>query len=749
MRFSSICVTPSKIASFRAERDRGNANVAQSHYHSVQRRGIRKRTGYQRRSVRYAPAESGDFSPPTFRRVWYRPKNATGTIRYLHMSNEWLFAALGTGLFVVLVYAGIRARRWIHDASDFLLGGREVGTPLNVFGVAAIGFAGSSVALVPGMAVLYGFWPAFLNQLTFSIGGLMVYGFFLAPIIRRCGAQTLPEWLEVRFDRNVRLVVTIGTVVGLAGIMANNVASIAAVVTGFVDIPPVVAISIIFACFLVFSLIGGFWAITVTDFIQLLLALVAVPLILALLFTTFGDFRWVSMQQPDSWFTGSAGTLPILSPRFPSIFTSILLFASFLVWGNNYYWLRSASCRTESAARNSFVLAGALLAIFVYAPLLLIGIYVRAAVPEIMGEADFFVASTAYGVFLRSVPLFFSSVLLLVPLAAGISTATTAHMGAVSVVVRDVYHRRMRPEATPGQLLVPSKVVLLVLGVLVWLLCFYPGGPLILFAFANAWLGPPALLIVLGLTWRRLTAAAAFWSTVTGVAVMGTLTVLQLAGIFSIDRYMHVGVVGFVVSLCVAVAGSFLSQPRNAGSARKISGAVASGRVANAPVGAARSILECIEAGFDTLAEITDLLEMDAADTHAIVEALARDLFIRRLSPRGLGFYAYRLEDAGRAVVHRSEPESGEVPAVPRTEAGRLRRDTALALRQIAGTDGNGRADWGAISSLRRSALVARLARDGLCRETGFWRRNLAITDEGRAILARDESRLRTASFGL
>ncbi|TVR66902.1 MAG: sodium:solute symporter family protein [Spirochaetaceae bacterium] len=641
----------------------------------------------------------------------YNARKRTGGER---MESSLLFIFLGAGFFAILVAAGVRARRWVHDASDYLLAGREVGTLLNVFGVAAIGFAGSSVALVPGMAVLYGFWPALLNQLTFSIGGLMAYGVFFAPVIRRCGAQTLPEWLEVRFDRRVRLVVTLGTVIGLTGIMANNVVSIAAVVSGFMNIPPIVAVSIIFTVFLVFSFLGGFWAITFTDFIQLLLGLIAVPLILYLLVSTFGGVQWVTARTPRGWVTGSMGALPVLSPRFPSVLTSILLFACFLVWGNNYYWLRSASCRTEKAARDSFVWAGVLLALFVYAPLLLIGTYVRAAYPETMNEADFFTATTVYGLFLRSVPLFFASFLLLVPLAAGISTATTAHMGATAVVVRDVYQRHLRPGARSEALLLPSRVILLILGLLVWALSFYPGGPLILFAFANAWLGPPALLIVLGIAWRRFTATAAFWSTVLGILVMGVLTLLQLTGIFMIDRYVHVGLVGFAMSLSAALVLTPLSRPRRAGQSRGM-------ERGEGAAGIATDIAACIAAGYRTLAEICDMLGIDAADAHRMVEHLEEEGGVLREAPRGRGYYTFRIHADTEAAVR----------AAIETARGEERRVLSrIADGYVQSPEGEER-----IPSLRLSTILARLVREGYCLESGFLRRRLRVTAAGEAFL--------------
>jgi len=76
------------------------------------------------------------------------------------------------------VYVGFLTRKWIHDTSDFILAGREVSIALNIFGVAAIGVAGTAISVVPGFAVLYGFWSSYLNQLIFCIGGLSLYGVF-------------------------------------------------------------------------------------------------------------------------------------------------------------------------------------------------------------------------------------------------------------------------------------------------------------------------------------------------------------------------------------------------------------------------------------------------------------------------------------------------------------------------------------------------------------------------------------------
>ena len=642
---------------------------------------------------------------------------------------------LGLIFFAILVYVGSLTRRWIYDASDFILAGRQVSTGLNVFGVASIGFAGTSISLVPGFAVLYGFWPTYINQVIFCLFGLILYGIFFTPFIRRCGAQTLPEWLEMRYNANVRLIVTVGTIFGLTGIMANNVVSIAITITGFIDIPLNLTISVMFLIFLLFSYAGGLWAITFTDFIQLVLGLVAIPLIVTSLFISFGSPGWLITQDPTAWTLGPAGVFPVFSLRFPSYFTSLILFATFLVWGNNYYWLRTASCRTEKAARNSYIWAGILLLLIFYLPLALVGVYARVAFPDLLGTADYLTATSAYGLFLRQVPVFLASFFLLVPLAAGISTATTAHIGATSVILRDIYQRRIKPDANQRQLLGPSRVILLTIGILVWLLCFFPGGPVYLFAFANAWLGPPAMLIVLGITWRRFTSEAAFWTSVISTAAMFILTLTEIFGLFSIDPYMHVGLVGLIVGIITALVSTALTKPAYYGEKSWEKSAATGERVEYSLDESGLEVLNLIWQGYKTMSELADITGSDAADINQVIEKLDRGGFIERQSLRGAGFYTFIL----------AEKAAGFLPEQNSQQARLVEQELTIEKLLVLQSAEKGKEKLaelvrsGKFTSLKMSVLLSSLVRSGYLVEKGMWKRSLMSTDSGKLLLKKNK----------
>lgn len=69
---------------------------------------------------------------------------------------------------IVLVVCGWITKKWVSGSNDYFIAGREVGVLNNIFGVAAIGFAGTIITLGPGLAIQSGFGdPMVLGWLTY------------------------------------------------------------------------------------------------------------------------------------------------------------------------------------------------------------------------------------------------------------------------------------------------------------------------------------------------------------------------------------------------------------------------------------------------------------------------------------------------------------------------------------------------------------------------------------------------------
>ncbi len=639
----------------------------------------------------------------------------------------------------ILLYGGYVTRKWINDSDDYLLAGREVSLIINVFGVAAIGFAGTSIVLCPGFTVLFGLKGGLAFGVAYLIAGLMMYGIIFAKFIRRCGAQTLPEWLEMRFDSRTRTVVTITTVLGLLGILANNVVSMAITVSGFTEWNYLITTSIVYALFLIFTYAGGFWAVTLTDFMQMLIGLIALPTLLFSLMAKFGGLSASIANWPgpsglfDSGITGAS--MPGFALKYPSVLTMFLLFAMFLVWGNNYYWLRVATCRSERVARKSYIYAALLLMFLSYSILYMIGIYAGTNMTEVFAGG---VAPTAaFGVTLRVVPVGVASFALLGALASSISTATTAHMGATSTTVRDIYARLFRPNATPKELMKPSKIIMLVLGILVWFLSFYPGGPTYLFAFATAWLGPPAVLVFYGAFWPRITKDGAFWGAIISIGSMMIVTILELTGVWSISQYMHQGVFGLIITLVLTTGISLATKPKYYGESSWT--VEPEGEIPDSIVNdMEKEILDLIRKGYDTMGEITDYLGVDSSKSNKAIEELDQKRYIARFSNKGADFYKFKITEAGKnklPMLNESEEKLAEQNLiVHEIELLKIIENGEEGIRNYVKDK--------ELSSLKFSVMVSKLIKFDYLSESGLLRRKIHLTERGRNAIKEAEELL-------
>ena len=439
---------------------------------------------------------------------------------------------MGNVIFVVifvifcafLLGAGLISKRWVKESSDFVLAGREISTPINVVGVIAIGFAGTTVTLAPGFTIQYGLLGGLGWGVIYSVCGLLIFGLLYANFVRRSGAQTLPEFLEMRYDGHTRSVVAITSVIGMCGIMANNVVSSVDNIAAFTGWNRLAITAIIFAVIIVFTFVSGLWATTITDLFQVLIGVIVVP---ATFFILAGRFGWLDAISAnwgagDFMSQGFVGALPGMKLTYPSVFNFIICFAVALVWGNNYYWMKVANCRSEKVARRSFVAAAIILIVVFMVPLCFIGGYMGAFYPEQLTLNGGTVAPTGtYGYVAKTFVSLFGSLVVISAVAASISTASTSALGASAVANRDIYQRLINPKADAKKSLKMSKIIMLLIGVVTFVLCQFPGGPTYLFAFANCWLVPPAILLGLGAIWPRFNGRGALWgaSMTSGAAV--------------------------------------------------------------------------------------------------------------------------------------------------------------------------------------------------------------------------------------
>lgn len=649
-----------------------------------------------------------------------------------------VFVIMFIVFIAILVGCGFYAKRWVSDASDYVLAGREVSTFINMMGVIAIGFAGTTVALAPGFSIMYGLKNSMAWGIIYGVCGLLLYGVLWGKFVRLNGAQTLPEFLEMRYSAKIRPVVAVTSVIGMCGILANNIVSCVSSIVGYTGWDTTVVTIVIFLVIITFTFISGLWAATITDFFQVCLGVIAVPLMLSLLVKRFGGFEAIAANWLNNDFMNNGiagGTVPKLALTYPSWLNFVICFAAALVWGNNYYWMKIASCRSEKVAKKSFVLAAIILTIVFTIPFGIIGLYAGGFYPEMFVQGGGKLAATgAYG-FLSStfVPLL-GSFFVVGACAASISTASTSALGASAVASRDIYQRLINPKADAKKVLKVSKFIMLGLCVLTWILCQFPGGATYLFAFANCWLVPPAILLMLGAIWPRFNNAGAFVGALAGMISMCLFTLLNdVLHIFNIGSYIYMATAGFLITLVAAIIGSFFGKPKYYGRKGWERVPTATNRIDVKLDDFDKQVLGLIRLGHCYQADITDYMGVDSAKAASSVEKLDQGGLIVRAGMTGTKFYTFSITEKGEAalgVLSGTEAEMAKDYVNP----------MYVELLSIVKNNPDKQAEFVkkyGIKSMQMAAISSHLTRRGYIIEGGLFKRKLRITDKGAAIVAK------------
>lgn len=217
-------------------------------------------------------------------------------------------------LYLLAIFGvGIYCNKFNKGLDDYLVAGRRLGVGLATGTLVATYFGGGYVIGVGGEAFSTGL-SAYWSPIAGGLGILAVC--LILKKMEGMKLYTVTEIVERRYNSSVlRLLTTILSLLALIGILASQVTSAGSVIASL-GFGSLTTCSIIVAAFFIgFTAFGGMWAVTVTDFVQIVVA--AVGLIAATIFTIVKSGGWAAVVEkiaatnpPDNYYNILKGTEP-------------------------------------------------------------------------------------------------------------------------------------------------------------------------------------------------------------------------------------------------------------------------------------------------------------------------------------------------------------------------------------------------------------------------------------------------------
>jgi len=467
--------------------------------------------------------------------------------------------------FVVYLAAmlaiGLYSYRRTRDLADYVLGGRRLGKWVTALSAEASDMSGWLLLGLPGYAYTSGLqagWIA-LGLLTGTyLNWRLVAARLRAYTLAADNALTLPDFFERRFADNRRVLRVVAAAFILlfftfytgSGLVAGG--KLFHAVFG-IDYTWAVVLGGLMI--LMYTLLGGFLAVSWTDLVQGLLMVFALVVAPAAAIEALGGWS----QTLALLHAHNASLLDPLRDRGGHPLGPVAI-ASLLGWGLGYFGQPHILARFMAIGKPGELPQARRIAV-TWVAMSLIGAVLVGLIGAVYLTTPLQGAATER-VFMSLVQVVFhplvAGIMLAAILAAIMSTADSQLLVASSALAEDFYKALWRRQASATELVWVGRGAVLLIGLIAFGLAMTPGNKvldLVAYAWAGfgAAFGPPVLL---ALFWRRMTRNGALAG-----MVVGGLTVI-------VWKHLHGGlfelyeiIPGFATSVAGVVIASLLDSP--------------------------------------------------------------------------------------------------------------------------------------------------------------------------------------------
>ena len=442
---------------------------------------------------------------------------------------------------LVLVAVGIYKVSSVKDSEDFMVAGRTlpwfilVGTLLATWMGSGSLFSGAGLGYRNGLAGLWSSGGAW-------IGIALIY--FISKRIRNFGKVTVPDIFEARYGQTAAILATITTVIAYTTIVSYQFRGggkvLSMVSDGMVSMESGIIITAVFA--ISYTVIAGMFSVVYTDVVNgVLMTIGTIGALIFLFFKVGGIGEIIAVAESAGkwqWF-GNWAAERTGDISGPIIAISFFVPTMLLLMGDANMYQRIFSAKNGGSAKKAvfFWIIGVVVLESVISMLGLTGAVAasKGIIPDLVAEAQTGISDPSALLEARQsgsesvipaiarysgLPIVLGLLLVSTMMAIIVSTADSFLLIPATNLTRDVYSRYINPTANEKQILLISRGLVLILGIIAFLLVSQFKTVLNAAFTAYNIYGTsitPALLAAF--LWKRATKEGAVASIITGASV--------------------------------------------------------------------------------------------------------------------------------------------------------------------------------------------------------------------------------------
>jgi len=471
------------------------------------------------------------------------------------------YTLIGFILYLILVLVvGFITYNRNKSHKDFFLAGRKLNPWVVAFSERASGESVWLLLGLPGAA-----YAAGLMMMWDAIGcvlGIVFYWFVIAKDLRveseRVKAITLPNFFTMKFGEEARIIRVVATFIIIfffTFYLSAQFNGAGKVLNVTFNIPQFWGIVIGTVVVVFYTMMGGFFAVAWTDFIQGMImigTLVILPVVGIIEIYSSGTTLTGAMGASGSGYTSIVGNA--------TGWAAAAVIVSGLSWGLGYMGQPHLLTRFMAIKDSNKIKVSRRIAIAWAIPAFTGAMMIGLVGLGIYGQGYFEDAEHIMPHLANTLlPAWLAGIFISGAIAAMMSTADSQLLVITSSVIEDFYHKTLKKDVTGSTLLNLSRLITVVVGLCGFLIAI-TSEKLIFSMVSYAWAGlgssfGPALLLML--KWKKTT-----WQGVLAGMITGTISTVIWSEITVLDSFLSVRFAAFVLAFAAVMITSLLTQKK-------------------------------------------------------------------------------------------------------------------------------------------------------------------------------------------